>query len=58
MHEKGEKSDQPHLSKLLVSQLGWSSSDHHSPGHLLNCSPVFCGGVCIEDGALCAAPHL
>lgn len=37
-----EKSDQPDASKLLVSQLGWSSSDHHSPGHLLNCSPIFC----------------
>lgn len=57
-HEKGEKSDQPHVSKLPVSQLGWPSSDHQSPGHLLSCSPIFCGGVGIKEGALCAAPPL
>lgn len=57
-HEKGEKSDQPHVSKLPVSQLGWPSSDHQSPGHLLSCSLIFCGGVGIKDGALCAAPPL
>lgn len=37
-----KKSDQLDVSKLLVSQLSWSSSDHHSPGHLLNCTSIFC----------------
>lgn len=53
-HEKDEKSDQPCVRKMLVSQLGWSSSGHHSLGHLLICSPIFCGGACIEDAAPCA----
>lgn len=54
-HEKDEKSDQPCVRKMLVSQLGWSSSGHHSLGHLLICSPIFCGGACIEDAAPCAS---
>lgn len=47
--EKGEERDQPHVSKLLVSMLGWLSLNHCSLGHLLNCSPSFCGGLCLKD---------
>lgn len=28
--EEGERRDQPHVGKLLVGMLGWSSPDHFS----------------------------